>query len=223
MCSSPNARSRRAASREQVAGVAAGGLPLVDGHEERRLLGEVVAVLVDPVPEAVPFGEQCFVGDLDRRAAGRRIAIEREEAIAGERVDHVAQRDHVDVERHELGRRNPPAADDVARHAWRFAGTVAAPSPARPGRVGRTATRLGGRWPCAPRRCARTLRDRAPARVRASNSSVSAYWNSGSAFGWPATSAISRPTRRGSTVDVELAGGKCRRRLELVGARAPRR
>lgn len=99
---------------QQVAGVAAGRFPLVHGNEERCLLDQIVAVLIDPVPQSMPLGEQGLVGDLDRRAAGCRIAIEREEAVAREGVDHVPQGDHVDVERDEFGGGHASSADDVA-------------------------------------------------------------------------------------------------------------
>ncbi len=101
-------------SVQQIPGVATRGLPLVDGDQECRLLGEVVTVLIDPVAQPVPFGEQRLVRDLDRRAAGCGITIEREQSVAREHVDHVAQRDEVDVERHQFRRRNSAPTDDVA-------------------------------------------------------------------------------------------------------------
>ena len=77
---------------EKVARVPAGGFPLVHSHEERRLLGQVVAVLIDPIPQPVPFGQQGFVGDFDRRAAGRRVTISARSRYARTCRSHCAGR-----------------------------------------------------------------------------------------------------------------------------------
>ena len=76
---------------------------------------EVVPALLDPVAEPMPLCEQRLVRDLDGRGARRGVAVQRQESVAGERVDGALQRDEVDVERGELGRRNPAASDGLAR------------------------------------------------------------------------------------------------------------
>ncbi len=54
--------------------------------------------------------------------------------------------------------------------------------------------------------------------MRASNSSVRAYWNNGSAFGWPGDVGDQSTDQTGLDLDVELAGGKRRCGLQFVRA-----
>ena len=103
-------------SREEVTGIATRCLPLVHGDSEARVRREILAALVDPVAQPVPLGEQSFVGDLDGWRTGGRIAVEGEQAIARECIDRRLEGDDVDVERGELGRRDPAAADDRTRN-----------------------------------------------------------------------------------------------------------
>ena len=63
---------------------------------------------LDPAGEAFPLGQQRFVRDLDRRGAGHRIAVEREQPVAGEALQHGGQHHRVDVELGELRHGNSP-------------------------------------------------------------------------------------------------------------------
>ncbi len=68
-------------SPEQVIGVASRGQPLGGAGGEPALHAEVVAAQLDPATEAVPFADECFVGDLDRGASGHRVSVEAEQAV----------------------------------------------------------------------------------------------------------------------------------------------
>jgi hypothetical protein len=56
------------------------------------MLQEVGPCVVDPDPEAIPRPEERLVCDLDRGPSGRGIAIEREESMAAEQIDHTLDR-----------------------------------------------------------------------------------------------------------------------------------
>ena len=48
------------------------------------------------------------MGDLDRRSAGDRITVEREQPVPREAMQHAGEHHRVDVELGELGHRDPP-------------------------------------------------------------------------------------------------------------------
>ena len=75
--------SLEAGAGEQVAGVVASRLPLVERRHESGVGVEVVAALVDPVAQTVPLGEQGLVGHLDGGGAGGGVAVEGERAGSG--------------------------------------------------------------------------------------------------------------------------------------------
>ena len=65
---------------------------------ERVVASQVLASRLDPLLETAPVGEQCLVGELDRRSTRDRVAVEREQSVLDEGVDDDLEIDHVDVE-----------------------------------------------------------------------------------------------------------------------------
>ena len=68
---------------EQVVGRLVRGAPLVGGGGQPQPPADIVAGVGDPRAEARPLPEQRLVGDLHRRTAGDRVAIEGPGAGAG--------------------------------------------------------------------------------------------------------------------------------------------
>ena len=66
------------------------------------MIAHVVAGAVDPVAQPRPLGEQRLVRDLDRRAPRHGVAVEAQQAVATERVEHGAEHPAIDGELLEL-------------------------------------------------------------------------------------------------------------------------
>ena len=64
-----------------MTGVPAGCAPLMRIGGEAAMGSKVVTVLVDPTAQASPGQQQCLMSDFDRGLSGRRIAIERQQAM----------------------------------------------------------------------------------------------------------------------------------------------
>ena len=169
---------------------------------------EVVACGFDPVVQRGPFCEEGLVRDLDGRAAGDRVAVEAQQAVPSEDVEHplhtsalvepstsatsvrrrvgtlavVVEAD--EAEEDMLGpRRLPRAQASSSNESARFANVRETPPPAR----------------YAPIVIVRS--------TRASNSSVSVYCMSGSAPWQSTISPTISATTRASTLTPTLAAG----------------
>ena len=88
----PGERILEACAPIQLAGIPVEPVPGQRRVREMPQEPEAVAVLVDPCPESRPLAQERLVGDLHRRAVRDRIAVEGEEALAAEGVDHVLDR-----------------------------------------------------------------------------------------------------------------------------------
>ena len=69
----------------QLARLAPAGLPRLRGRVEVAAQREPLAVVVEPRLQARPAHQECLVGHLDRRFAGGRVAVERQEPVARRR------------------------------------------------------------------------------------------------------------------------------------------
>ncbi len=97
------------AAEEVVVGVA-GTVPLVDGVAQGHVAADVVAALVDPVAQPLPFPQQGFMRHLQGGRTGELIAVEGEKPVPAEPIDDGFHGDQVDVERDDLGRFHASAA-----------------------------------------------------------------------------------------------------------------
>ncbi len=104
----PRAQFLQTPPSEQQAWVPARALPIGSCDGESSMLAEVVLCTVDPHAQSIPRAEQRLVGDLDGRAARGRVAIEGEQAVTTEHVDHASHRRAIDLEGEELGSRHEP-------------------------------------------------------------------------------------------------------------------
>ena len=91
-----------AAASQEVRLGAVGREPFAHRLRESPLIEHVVACVDDPVVQPGPFGEQRLVRDLDRRAPRHRVAVEAQQPVATERVEHRAEHPAIDRELLEL-------------------------------------------------------------------------------------------------------------------------
>ena len=75
-----------AAASVQEARIGSGVEPVSGRRGQPPACQEVIASVVDPLPQSGPVVEQRLVGHLDRRRAARRVAVEGEQAVAAELV-----------------------------------------------------------------------------------------------------------------------------------------
>jgi hypothetical protein len=105
----PGLQLGQAGAGEQVVGVTAGRLPLVGRTHQRLVPLERSPVPFDPARQSVPFPEERLVGDLDRRLVGRGVAVEGEQPAAAELLEHLGERDRIEVEAGQIGERQAPS------------------------------------------------------------------------------------------------------------------
>ena len=76
--------------------------PFAHRLREAALIAHVISRAVDPVAQPRPLGEQRLVRDLDRRAPRDGVAVEAQQAVAAERIEHGAEHPAIDRELLEL-------------------------------------------------------------------------------------------------------------------------
>ncbi len=99
---------------QQVGGVATRVLPFGRRYRKTVFESQILPPLVDPAPHPVPLRQQCLVGDLNRRAPGLGIPIERDQPAPGVDVQHPIEHPGFDAERAKLAKRHAAAG---VRHA----------------------------------------------------------------------------------------------------------
>ena len=97
------------AAAEQVVGVVARALPLVDGLGQPAVQQQLLAAIVDPSVEPVPLGQQRLVGDLDGRGAGDGMAVERQQPVLAEAVENRVDGGRLEREAAQLAPGHPAA------------------------------------------------------------------------------------------------------------------
>ena len=94
-------------ANEEEARVVVGASPLRRAAGQAARSAEIVASFVDPAAQPRPLPQERFVRDLDGGLARRRFAIERQQAVPAERVEHRIEVLDVELEGGELGARHP--------------------------------------------------------------------------------------------------------------------
>ena len=106
----PPLRIAQPAAHVEVVLVVSRGFPPPCGVGQFPVAEQIIPVLLYPFPQPFPSGQERFVSDLDRGGAGNLVTVKREQTAAGKQFDHLLHRDHVDIERHQLGRVHPSPA-----------------------------------------------------------------------------------------------------------------
>ena len=75
-----------AAPGEEIGIRAIGCDPVAGRYGEATAEQQFLAVLFNPIGESRPFPEQGFMGDLDCCAPGHFVVVERQQAVAAERI-----------------------------------------------------------------------------------------------------------------------------------------
>ncbi len=103
----PAVKLIEAPTSQQVARCTVCRDPLPHRIGEAALVADVVPGVVDPLPQARPFGQKRLVRDLDGGASRDRIPVEAEQPMATEGVEHGVQHRPVDGQLLELGLQYP--------------------------------------------------------------------------------------------------------------------
>ena len=178
----------------EAAGVARVAVPGARGLAERAMQAAALRVLVEPAAQPRPLAQERLVRDLDRAVADRQQPALREPWRRPRRPGRRA--------------RSAGARSRRSRPRRSGAATACAPRPAGRARARRTRPRPAARPRPGRRRCARRPRAAAAARRAPLQSSSSAVESSGSAPGWPSTSASSAWTSSGSTLSPARCAGR---------------
>ena len=94
---------------EQGAGVARSAFPFSKRLAQPLAPQQKLAVLIEPAPKPAPRAEERLVRHLHGRSPGGRVAVERDETLSAERIEHSVDRGSVGGHRSQLVAGNTPA------------------------------------------------------------------------------------------------------------------